>query len=632
MCGITGFFNFNGINGDSLRLVEKMADSLIHRGPDDKGVFSDNYVALGHRRLSVIDVKNGKQPMFDANKTVAVVYNGEIYNFQNLRKELEESGFSFYTESDTEVLINSYLKWGENFVEKLNGMFAFALYDKLKKTLYLFRDRLGVKPLFYTFYNNTIIFSSEPKAIFFFPVPKEINKKALSHYLTSHNINIGEETLYKNIFMLPPATFLKYNENGLKKATYWNMSFIDEDYEEEFYLSEIKKRLKDSTLMRLVSDVPIGAYLSGGVDSSILVSIITEKAKGRFKTFSIGLDIDGFNEFEYSNMLNEFLNIEHYNHFFDNSKYFKLNSELIDKKDFPLNVPNEILLFELSKKLKEQVTVVLSGEGADELFGGYGYFLRSVHDFCKIFILNRCPDFYNENVRYFAEESLQRLYKSTELCSVEEFLYKVYSVFDLNEKNFIFNFKTNDDFILEHFSSVLNSCEKTSYYDKFLYFLETYHLQGLLLRNDNATMSASVECRVPFTDYKFVEFAFNIPFKYKLKWKNDKSQIDAIVSNASEISEKYDISKYILKKSFKGTVPEKILSRNKFSFPVPLNEWFNGEFSYVIRETFNDKNSLFYEYFNYENISDFIKAPFYGKKGLKVWMLLNLKTWMDKIA
>ena len=177
MCGITGFFNFNGINGDSLRLVEKMADSLIHRGPDDKGVFSDNYVALGHRRLSVIDVKNGKQPMFDANKTVAVVYNGEIYNFQNLRKELEESGFSFYTESDTEVLINSYLKWGENFVEKLNGMFAFALYDKLKKHFIFSGTDWALNLFFILFTTIPLFFRLSRRLSFFFPFLKKLIKK-----------------------------------------------------------------------------------------------------------------------------------------------------------------------------------------------------------------------------------------------------------------------------------------------------------------------------------------------------------------------------------------------------------------------------------------------------------------------
>ena len=634
MCGITGFFNPLKIDFD-LEILNKMTESLYHRGPDSKGTYIDNNCALGHRRLSIIDIDNGNQPMCDIEQNIYTIFNGEIYNFKELRKELQRCGYLFRTNSDTEVLIYSYKEWGESFVEKINGMFAFAIYDKRKKRLYLYRDRLGIKPLYYTIFKDNLIFSSEPKALFFFPIKKEPNLKALSHYLTSHNFNFIDETLYKDILLLEKGNYLKFDINGLKKVRYWNLKFFDFNESEEFFINNLLSRLEDSTKMRLISDVPLGAYLSGGVDSSILVSIIKDSFNHKLKTFSIGFKEKEFNEFEYSDFIKELFNIEHYKIIFNENEYFKLNENLIDFKDFPLNVPNEVLIYSLSKKLKEHITVVLSGEGADELFGGYGLLLRSAYDYLKIFILNRCPDFFNNEINLFLKDKLLSYYKDISFIPFENFLYNIYSVFSINEKKFIFNDKyfkelENDNFIIEFFSSILNSCDKSTYYDKLLYFLNFYHLEGLLLRLDNATMAASVEGRVPFVDHKLVEFSFNIPFEYKLKWRDDKNISAAILSTANEISEKFDITKYILRKAFKNRIPPKVLNRNKFSFPVPLNDWFNGKFKNYLIKRFENKNSSFYEYFNYNNIQSFINEIIYGKNGLKVWMLLNLKIWMDK--
>ncbi len=634
MCGITGFFNPLGID-NNLELINKMTDSLTHRGPDSRGIYIDNICAFGHRRLSIIDLATGHQPMWDNEKSVCTIFNGEIYNFLEIRKELEELGIKFNTKSDTEVIIYSYKYWGEEFIEKLNGMFSIAIYDKKKKSLYLYRDRLGIKPLYYTFYNNNIVFSSEPKALFFFGIEKKINLKALSHYLTSHNFNLNEETLFENIFLLEKSTFIKFNKNGLKKKKYWSLDFQENIKDENFYINELKDKLEYSTKIRLISDVELGSFLSGGVDSSILVSIIKNNLPKNLKTFSIGFKEEDFNEFEYSDIVKELFNIEHYKIIFNENDYFNLNEELIKFKDFPLNVPNEVLIYQLSKKLKEQITVVLSGEGADELFGGYGLILRAAHDYAKIFLLNRCPDFFNKDVNDFIKKKLLNYYKKINFNSIYEFLYEIYSIFNLNEKKYLFQenyFKNieNDNFIKINFKKIFNECEKESYYDKILYFLNFYHLEGLLLRLDNATMAASVESRVPFVDYKLVEFGFNIPFEYKVKWKSNENISDAIISTANEICEHFDITKYILRKSFKDKLPEKILNRNKFSFPVPLNDWFNKKFKNYLINKFKYKNSYFYEYFNYDNVNEWINNVSYGKNGLKIWMLLNLKLWFDK--
>ena len=628
MCGITGYFNLNGIN-QTPELIDKMTDSLIHRGPDSRGIYYDNFAALGHRRLSVIDLKSGNQPMTDTEKSIVVIFNGEIYNFLDLREELESNGFSFQTNSDTEVIVYAYKFWGEHFIEKLNGMFAMAIYDKRKKSLYLYRDRLGIKPLYYTFHNNTFIFSSEPKALFFFPIKREPNLKVMSSYLSNHQFTLKDETLFKNIKILEAAHFLKIDDKGVKINKYWSLSFYDEDGSENYYLEKIRENVEKSTKLRLISDVKLGAFLSGGVDSSILVSIITKSVNENLKTFSIGFENDNFNEFKYSDMINKKYSIEHMNVLADEDEYFSLNEKLIKFKDFPLNVPNEVLIYKLSKTLKDYITVVISGEGADELFGGYGIFLRSVHDYCKLFLINVCPDFFNNDINTFLRDSLMREYKTLNLSSLEEFIYKIYSIFNTQEKNSLFNDDVNDKYIISYYGDILKQCEKKSYYDKFLYFLEFYHLEGLLLRLDNATMAASVEGRVPFLDHNLIEFGYNIPFKYKIKWKNENNQVDAFVSNAREISEKFDITKYILKQSFADKLPAEIANRNKFSFPVPLNEWFSDKFKKYLNKKF-ETGKIFYEIFNKKQVINFINEPMYGKNGLKTWMLLNLKMWVDE--
>jgi len=622
MCGIAGFYSSNGIKQDS-NLINKMTDSLLHRGPDGRGIFIDDYIALGHRRLSIIDVELGHQPMSDSDNYIFVVFNGEIFNYKDLKAQLIEKGLIFNTNSDTEVIINSYKYWGEQFIEKLNGMFAFALYNKRERTIYLYCDRIGVKPLYYTYLNQTLIFASEPKAIFLYDIKKKLNPKVLSNYLTTHNFNVSYETLYENINILEPANFIKLTGNSFEIKRYWDLPFSSEDKGEDFYIQNTAKYLKDATTKRLVSDVNLGAFLSGGVDSTILVSIINDEIKDKLKTFSVGFKDKNFNEFEYSSMVSKIFNIEHRDYTISDESYFNLNEFLISKKDFPLNVPNEVLIYFLSTKLKDYITVVLSGEGADELFGGYGIFLRSVHDYCKMFVLNKCPDFFPEDIKIFMNDSLIKLYKNIKFLPLEDFIYDIYSIFSFEEKSVLFNDNTlknidNDDHIKDNFKNIINKCEKESIYDKFLYFLEFFHLQGLLLRLDNATMSASVEGRVPFLDYQLIEFAFNIPFKYKLRWKDTQSQVNAYVLNSSEISEKHDYSKYILKKAYQNKIPDDILKRSKFSFPVPLNDWFNGKHKNYLLEKFRDKSSNFYEIFNYKNINSFINEPLYMvKMGLK---------------
>ena len=634
MCGICGFFNPFSLEV-SPEIIDKMTDTLIHRGPDDKGVFYDNYCAFGHRRLAIIDIEGGHQPMKDEDENIVVVFNGEIYNFIEIKEKLLKSGYKFKTKSDTEVIIYAYKQWKNDFVNLLNGMFAIAIYDKIEKKLLLIRDRIGLKPLYFTFLNNTIIFGSEPKAIFKFSdkISKKINFFALSNYLSTHNISFKDETLFENIKILEPGYFIQYNLNGVKKVKYWDINVGN--YENDFNKSKenLYLNLKQATEIRLISDVPLGAYLSGGVDSTVLISIIQKNFKENLKTFTIGFEKEGYNEFYFSDIVNNKFKTDNEKIIFPENEYFDILEEYLKIKEFPLNVPNEILIFYLSKHLKKYITVVLSGEGSDEILGGYGLFLRSAHDFIKMFILKNCPDFFSDEINGFIQTNLKKYYKSLNYSSIEEFVYNNYSNFTINDKNFLLNREyykkiDNDIFLKNEFSNILNFNENLNLYDKFLYFLEKFHLPGLLLRLDNATMAASVEARAPFTDYNFVNFCFTIPFKYKIKWKNEKFQLDAVIENARTISEHFDITKYILKESFKNEIPSEIYNRNKWSFPVPLNEFFNNNFKDYLIDIFK-KKSIFYDIFNYKNVNNFISEVNYKDKGLKTWMLLNLKLWIE---
>ncbi len=635
MCGIAGFFNPSGIIPSSIDIILKMTDKLNHRGPDDKGIYFDNYCALGHTRLAIIDIKGGHQPMSDEDNEIFIVFNGEIYNFLQIKEELIKAGYKFKTNSDTEVIIYSYKQWKENFIDKLNGMFAFAIYEKKNKRLLLYRDRIGLKPLYYLKLGDVLIFASEPKSIFAYNdnIHKKVNLKALSNYLSSHNINFKNETLYEGIEILEPGCFIEYTYDTFKYKKYWNISFVSQNNDFNNLKNNLYKNLKESTELRLISDVPLGAYLSGGIDSTVLISIIKENFKDNLKTFTIGFDKDGFNEFNFSKIVNDRYKTDNEKVIFPEDDYFNILEDYLNYKDFPLNVPNEILIFYLSNYLKKYITVVLSGEGSDEILGGYGIFLRGVHDFIKIFILKNCPDFFSDDINRFIETNLKKYYKSLNFQKIENFLYNIYSVFNIEEKKFllnndVFDYIEKDKFLLNEYSNILNFNENSNLYDKFLYFLETYHLPGLLLRLDNATMAASVEARAPFTDYNFVNFSFTIPFKYKIKWKDEKFQLDAVVENARTISEHFDITKYILKEAFKNEIPNEIYNRNKWSFPVPLNDFFNEKFKdYMIRNF--SKKSIFYEIFNYKNVNNFVKEVHYGDKGLKTWMLLNLKLWME---
>lgn len=643
MCGILGLISYKS----SISInKEKFADALNlqeHRGPDDFSIYEDQKLCFGHRRLSIIDLEShSKQPMLSKDSKVIITFNGEIYNYKELKQNLLQKGYQFDTESDTEVLLYSYYEYGIDCLNKLIGMFAFAIYDKRNHKSYIVRDRLGIKPLYFYKLPDGIMFSSEIKSILHYQELKpSLNISAVSSYL-SFRYPILNDTFFNGIDSLQPGHYLEVSENGYEEIQYWNPSSKfkeqNEDKGEQHYIDELKRLLHSSVELRMRSDVPFGAFLSGGVDSSVITAIMSEISEEPIKTFTIGFEEDGFNEFSYANIIAEKFKTEHVEISVSCEDYFETMSDLIMFKDAPLSVPNEVPLYLLSKELKKHITVVLSGEGADEIFGGYGRIFRSPLDFERM-DQNKLKGLKTSEIESFNEKLIAK-YGVNEFNNEVEHFLNIYSYTSFKDKETLLN----DDLELasielsfvDKFQKIFDELGEDSYYNKMMYAFEKVHLLGLLQRVDMTTMASSVEARVPFVDHRLVEFAFTIPLKYKLKWKSEGFNASKTLLS-DEISEVYDTPKYILKKAYEGTIPDEVLYRKKMGFPVPLDNWFGGTFGKLARDILLSKNALDRGLYSREGLNNWLNDPELltdHSKAMKIWMLINVeifcKQYMDK--
>lgn len=634
MCGILGEISFSDQKKD-IKLFEESLNLMNHRGPDDSDILSSDYFIFGHRRLSIIDLdSHAKQPMTSLCGNYIIVFNGEIYNYQELRLDLIERGYTFHTSGDTEVLLNSFIEYGIQCVEKFIGMFAFAIYDKQKNEVFVVRDRLGIKPLYYFFDDFRLVFSSEIKSILnYVDLNRELNLNAVSSYL-SFRYPILNDTFFVGVSSLEPAHYIRFSEENFEKVEYWNCAekFKEQliDKGEDFYLEKLKEILESSIKYRMISDVPIGAFLSGGVDSSIVTAIMAKNSKEKVKTFTIGFKEDNYNEFSYANLIAEKYKTDHTELLLDGSGYIETMEKLIQYKDAPLSVPNEVPLYLMSKELKKYITVVLSGEGADEIFGGYGRIFRSPYDFERIKNIDSLNltaeekfEFVNNFVRKYAVSSFD--------SEIEHFL-AIYSYTPLNLKKELLDSSIElnriENLFLNKFISYFNELDDSSYYNKMMYAFEKVHLVGLLQRVDVTTMATSVEARVPFVDHRLVEFAFTVPLKYKLKWNNDIDKYKAKLIMSDHISEKFDTPKYLLKKAYEDIIPSDVLYRKKMGFPVPLNNWFGGEFNTYAKKILLSDKAKSRNIYNIENISRILDGEELAKNhglAMKIWMLINLE-------
>ncbi|KHO61749.1 asparagine synthase [Thermoanaerobacter sp. YS13] len=619
MCGICGF------SGDKAKLMgqhvlKEMLDIMYHRGPDDEGIYYGDSTGLGMRRLSIIDIKSGHQPVHNEQKNIWVIFNGEIYNYQRLRKYLVAKGHKFYTQSDTEVIVHLYEEYGENFVSYLDGMFAIAIYDEKNKKILLIRDRLGIKPLYYTIADNTIIFASEIKSLIKCPIIEtNLNYDKLAVYLTYRYVP-GEQTMFKNILKLMPGHILTYSNNKINIKKYWDIDFKNqiEEKPEFYYKEKISYLFENSIKNRLISDVPLGIFISGGLDSSIILSKASKLYEGKLKTFSIAFkepkentNINEFNELKYAKETAKFYGSDHHELTVNPEDVIEDIEKIIWHMDEPLSDPTAIPLYYVSKLAKNYVKVVLSGEGADEIFAGYTVYKEPN-------VISK----YNILPKFIREKFIEPLVLAMPFNFGKNFIQRSKLPINKRYKGVGMTFKENElPLILNRdiYSSLIdikNDPYISSIYmldwkdevSQMLYFDQKIWLsEDVLLKSDKMSMAHSIELRVPFLDYKLVQFAASIPSKLKYKG---------------------NIEKYILKQTFKNDLPYFVLNRKKNGFPVPITSLVKNEYKNFARDILLSQKALNRGYFNKSYIEGLLSGKYKGTHtGRQIWLLLVFELW-----
>ncbi len=547
MCGINGVVSNYEIS-DLTKRITSMNDAIGHRGKDSFGTLVDGNVALGHRRLSIIDLNpTGHQPMTANSGNWSIVFNGEIYNHLEIRNQIRN--YSFKGNSDTEVILAAIELHGTDwFLERANGMFAIAAYNHFSGEVFLIRDRLGIKPLYYYHDNGVLIFSSEIKGILTSGlVDASFNDLAIDDYLAYRYVR-EPNTFFKEIYQVESGHYLEFCDGNLvKDHIYWDVPTkwnTLKEFDENQIKKEFKVRLTDAVKKRMMAEVPLGCYLSGGVDSSLLTAIVQQNLEGSVNTYNIGFK--GLNEFEYARIIADQYDTIHHEILVEDDVYFDEWDKLIWYKDAPLAVPNEIPLSIMSTRLRQDITVVLSGEGADELLGGYGRIFRSYFDFANHTPANSFYDYFSSQYEYVSRE-MRNKYLQNPKGYREEFDSKI--------KN-LFNNSTGEQAIFR--------------------FFHKYHVKGLLQRVDMSTMQATVEARVPFLDHELIEFVYEqIPYDLKLKWKSKEAKVKAKELYSKEYSEDLDTPKYLLKEVAYDYLDPRVIARKKVGFPVPLDSWMS---------------------------------------------------------
>ena len=638
MCGILGQIAIKGKLKFNKSKFLKCLSYLDHRGPDDQGYQVYPSAILGHKRLSILDLsKNGHQPMISSDGNYVIIFNGEIYNFSELKKELMKKNYIFKSKSDTEVLLYGLIDQGPSFIKKCNGMFAFAFYDVKKNTSYIFRDRIGIKPLFYSIHNNKITFSSNVKSIHKYNnMKKKIDLESVSTFLAFRQ-PIKNKTLFENIQSLEPGCYIKIKNNNLQIKKYWKLeSFFLKKYnnkKEAFFKDKIKGLLNSSIKYRLISDVKVSSLLSGGLDSSIISAVINDSHKKNFLAYSIGYKYSGYNEFRYSKLVAKKLNMQHKIIVSNPLDYFKDMKKLISVRGQPLTIPNEVAQYQLCKKIKKKATVILSGSGADELFCGYGRIFSSVEDYEKLKTINVSEK--NKKYDVFLKNIFKRYNKISFKNYLDHFL-TIYPYMDIELRKKILSKKFNhvkiNKNIHSYFKNIFKMVKNNNYNDKMQFCFQKFHLKGILEREDLSSMAASTELRVPYLDHRIIEFTAKIPNKFKIKKLKNNFNLTSDIT--SEIN---DIPKYILRKTYEKKIPKQILNRKKIGFPIPLHKWLKQKnIQKMIFLTLLSNKSKKRGLFNRNFIRELLKTNSYSKFdgdsriyqssiAAKLWMCFNLE-------
>lgn len=615
MCGITGIV-LNDINQVNIKnKLETMCDVINHRGPDHTGVWINNNIGIGMTRLSIIDRAGGSQPIHNEDKSLWIVYNGEIYNFKQLQKDLKNKGHRFYTESDTETIIHLYEEYGKKCVEYLRGMFAFAIWDKKNEELFIARDRLGIKPLHYSFQNGTMLFGSEIKSILASGlIDPEVSPQDLVYYFF-YGYTPDPGCLFKGIRKLPPGHYLTFRRGLIEVEKYWDVQYKpDYSLTETDCIEQSLQIMKDAVKMRLVSEVPLGAFLSGGIDSSLVVALMAQQMSEPVKTFSIGFEEQKYNELEYARMVAERYETEHHEEIV-RADAEEVIEDLIHQFDEPFADSSAIPTYYVSKMTKKHVTVSLSGDGGDEVFAGYSrYQVDGAH------IARYLPGFLkkglNTLITGYLPLSMPGLNTLTHmsLSDEEQIVWKYTKMFSpfhkrIFTKDFARNIETDPSGpFAEHLEKVYNMDRLTrlQYLDK-----KTYLPGDILTKIDRMSMLVSLEARVPLLDHQLVEFAAKIP--HHLKMKNGET-------------------KYLLKKIAEKLLPPELIYRKKQGFAVPIGGWIKKEWKEMSRELILGERALSRGIFQ-ESFSNHIMTE--HQKGRRdnsylIWTLMVLEMWFRK--
>ncbi len=641
MCGICGMIAFDERKAIDPGLLDRMTDSMAHRGPDGRGVWLGDGAGLGHRRLAIIDLEGGSQPWVLDDGAVVFVYNGELYNHINLRKELEAAGVTFRSRCDTEVALKALLHWGvDEALDRFRGMFAFGLWEAHERRLTLARDPIGVKPLYWAVHDGVIRFGSEIKAILTDPsFPRTPDPTAIVNYLAHYRLSFEGRSFFQGIYEVPAAHYIQWNGSRRTEKRYWRAPRIREQDKEDpgkvKAAETFHAKLDLAVRRRLMADVPVGAYLSGGIDSSALVRLMKQHHKGKLQTFSIGFEQQGYNEFAYATAVAQALDIPHKQLTLTEEGYFKEFEELIRIKDTPLSVPNEVPMKFLARIMKSRVSVVLSGEGADELLGGYTHLVRSPHDYLTSLRIMKGKDGLSPQQRGRFSATLQALYGASQFQSQRQQFLPLYQWTPPQERRELIGTaldidaaeKEIDEFWIKTWDELASS--HLNVYENVLHILEEIHLSALLSRLDATTMSWGVEGRVPFTDRDLVEYCFSLPIQYKVRWTFPKEKRQEVMAmTALEVAGKHDVTKYVLRLAFSGQLPQEILLRPKAAFPVPLDRWFFGKYLNWAKERVLTPQMS--HYFDLDVLESYLDNKRGKDEGMKLWMLTNLGIWLNE--
>ncbi|AQQ54913.1 asparagine synthase (glutamine-hydrolyzing) [Planococcus lenghuensis] len=600
MCGFTGFI---GKTDNTPAVLEQMMDRIIHRGPDSSGTFIEDEAALGFRRLSIIDLEAGHQPLYNEDESSVLIFNGEIYNFMQLREELIAKGHTFATHTDSEVLIHGYEEYGEELVKKLRGMFAFVIWDRKEKKLFAARDMFGIKPFYYAEMNGTLLFGSEIKS--FLPHPhfiKELNEQALKPYLT-FQFPVLNETFFKGVFKLPAAHSMTYQNGKLTIQRYWSPKFQPETQPLEELVEEIDQVVRESVEAHRISDVKVGSFLSSGVDSSYVASVLRPN-----KTFTVGFSDRNFSEIDNAKALSDELGIENVNEVLDADACFEKLDEIQYMMDEPHSNPSIVPLYFLAGLARKDVTVVLSGEGADELFGGYaeydttpalkkykqlpGFFRRPLGSIARML-----PEVRGKNLMVKGGRPVEdwfigqaKIFQEREAASLLKAPYKKGPSVKEIVRPYYEQVEQEDDIT------------KMQHLDLHLWLVD-----DILLKADKMSMAHSIELRVPFLDREVMNAAAKVPSHYRI---ND---ID---------------TKYAFRLAAGRALPKESANRKKIGFPVPIRHWIREEKYYTqINEAFNSEAAA--QFFDQKKILELLQDHYEEKanNGRKIWTIFMFLVW-----